>query len=96
MKSSFAVIGLLGLCAPWAVLAASRSEAEESWITMLLVNWAPMLILVGVWIFFMRRMNGRMGWQTQYTHHDREHMERVEALLERIATALEGKHGPGR
>ena len=96
MKSSFSLIGLAGLCAPWTVLAAGRSEPEESWILTALVNWAPLLILVGVWIFFMRRMNGQMGWQTQYTHRQREHMERVEALLDRIATSLKGKHGPGR
>jgi len=42
MRSSFAVIVLFGLCAPWAALAASRPEAEESWIVIALVNWAPM------------------------------------------------------
>jgi len=41
MRSSFAVIVLFGLCAPWAALAASRPEAEESWIVIALVNWAP-------------------------------------------------------
>jgi len=90
VRSRIAVIGWLGLCTPWVALAAGRPEAADGWIETVLVNWAPMLILVGVWAFFMRR------WQTQYTHRQREHMERVETQLERIATALEGKHGPGR
>jgi len=36
------VIVLFGLCPPWAALAASRPEAEESWIVIALVNSAPM------------------------------------------------------
>jgi len=91
MKSSFALIGLAGLCTPWTLLAASRSEPEESWIVTALVNWVPMLILVGVWVYYMR--HGLLGFQTP---RQREHMERVETLLDRIAKALEGKHGPGR
>ena len=55
-----------------------------------MVNWAPMLLLIGVWAVFMRR------WQTRYTDRQREHMERVESQLERIATALERTHGPSR
>jgi len=90
MRSFIAATGWLGLCTPLAALAASRPEAEESWIVVALVNWAPMLILVFVWILFMRR------WQTGHVSRQREHMERVETQLERIATALERKQGPGR
>lgn len=37
-----------------------RAEpAEESpWYMTLLVSWFPMLLLIGVWIFFMRQMQG--------------------------------------
>ena len=90
MRSRVAVIGWLGLCAPWAALAAARPEAADGWIETFLVNWAPMLLLIGVWAVFMRR------WQTRYTDRQREHMERVESQLERIATALERTHGPSR
>lgn len=31
---------------------------EESWYMTLLVSWFPMLLLIGVWIFFMRQMQG--------------------------------------
>jgi cell division protease FtsH len=33
-----------------------KPEAEEPWYMVLLVQWFPMLLLVAVWIFFMRQM----------------------------------------
>ncbi len=35
---------------------AAKPEEESPWYMVLLVNWLPMLLLVGVWIFFMRQM----------------------------------------
>ena len=34
---------------------------EQPWYMTLLVSWFPMLLLVGVWIFFMRQMQGGGG-----------------------------------
>jgi cell division protease FtsH len=34
----------------------AKPEDESSWYFVLLVNWFPMLLLIGVWIFFMRQM----------------------------------------
>jgi cell division protease FtsH len=33
-----------------------KPEAGDPWYIVLLVQWFPMLLLVGVWIFFMRQM----------------------------------------
>src|SRR5246127_5388478 len=33
-----------------------KPEDNEPWYLVAMVNWAPMLLLVGVWIFFMRQM----------------------------------------
>ena len=33
-----------------------KPEADDPWYIVLLVQWFPMLLLVGVWIFFMRQM----------------------------------------
>jgi cell division protease FtsH len=33
-----------------------KPEASDPWYVILLVQWFPMLLLVGVWIFFMRQM----------------------------------------
>ncbi|MFN9355805.1 MAG: ATP-dependent zinc metalloprotease FtsH [Alphaproteobacteria bacterium] len=37
------------------------SEAEGSSLLSVLINWLPMLLLVGVWIFFMRQMQAGRG-----------------------------------
>ncbi|SPF40342.1 protease, ATP-dependent zinc-metallo [Syntrophobacter sp. SbD1] len=34
----------------------AKPEEESSWYMNVLVSWLPMLLLVGVWIFFMRQM----------------------------------------
>ena len=34
----------------------SKPQASETWYMALLVNWFPMLLLIGVWIFFMRQI----------------------------------------
>ena len=47
------------------------------------VNWFPMLLLIGVWIFFVRKYQGGGGagpWGYQ---------KRTAEALERIAAALE-------
>ncbi|MDH1469368.1 ATP-dependent zinc metalloprotease FtsH [Shewanella bicestrii] len=37
-------------------------EAEESgFLTQIFISWFPMLLLIGVWIFFMRQMQGGGG-----------------------------------
>ncbi len=38
------------------VKIAAKPEDESPWYLVLLLNWLPMLLLVGVWIFFMRQM----------------------------------------
>jgi cell division protease FtsH len=35
-----------------------KPREESSLLTTLLVSWGPMLLLVGVWIYFMRQMQG--------------------------------------
>ena len=40
---------------------AAKPENDSPWYFVLLVNWLPMLLLVGVWIFFMRQMQAGGG-----------------------------------
>lgn len=37
---------------------ASKPEEEQSFLASLFVSWFPMLLLIGVWVFFMRQMQG--------------------------------------
>ncbi len=38
-----------------------KAEEEPSFLETIFVSWFPMLLLIGVWIFFMRQMNGGRG-----------------------------------
>ncbi len=39
----------------------AKPPAESPWYMSLLVSWLPMLVLIGVWIFFMRQMQSGGG-----------------------------------
>ena len=43
------------------VKITAKPEDESPWYMVLLLNWFPMLLLIGVWIFFMRQMQGGGG-----------------------------------
>ncbi|MCC6920720.1 MAG: ATP-dependent metallopeptidase FtsH/Yme1/Tma family protein, partial [Alphaproteobacteria bacterium] len=40
---------------------ARQPDSGSPSLLMILVNWFPMLLLIGVWIFFMRQMQGAGG-----------------------------------
>ncbi|MYN13259.1 ATP-dependent zinc metalloprotease FtsH [Pusillimonas sp. TS35] len=40
------------------VQVSGKAREEPSFLTSLFVSWFPMLLLIGVWIFFMRQMQG--------------------------------------
>jgi cell division protease FtsH len=40
------------------VKVVARPEEEQSFLMSLFVSWFPMLLLIGVWVFFMRQMQG--------------------------------------
>ena len=42
-------------------ITAGPKEDGVSPIMALLINWAPLIIIVGIWIFFMRQMQGQGG-----------------------------------
>ena len=43
------------------VVISARPEADSPWYMTLLVSWFPMLVLIGVWVFFMRQMQSGGG-----------------------------------
>ncbi len=51
----------------WSILRKSGVEVivkqveKPPWYITILANWFPMLLLIGVWIFFMRQMQGGGG-----------------------------------
>ena len=43
------------------VLVEGKPPEEQSLLLQIFINWFPMLLLVGVWVFFMRQMQGGAG-----------------------------------
>jgi len=53
------------------------------------LNWLPMLVLIGVWIYFMKNSKTMRTWS--YSEETDRHLEKIDQTLERIAKALEKK-----
>ncbi|MGL4235935.1 hypothetical protein [Tabrizicola sp.] len=61
-------------------------------VVKMIINWLPFLILIGVWIFFMRRMGGGSTFQKDILSESKRSADASEEMakqLSRIATALE-------
>jgi len=52
---------LLGELIKNNVEVSGQEKQQESFLLHLFVNWFPMLLLIGVWVFFMRQMQGGGG-----------------------------------
>jgi hypothetical protein len=63
-------------------------DSDTSAWSALLYSWAPILVMIGFWVFIMKKIG--TGRQAKYVERSMAFMERQEQLLERIATALEG------
>ncbi|MFQ5470363.1 MAG: ATP-dependent zinc metalloprotease FtsH [Gammaproteobacteria bacterium] len=50
--------GLIGDLLGAGVNVEARPEEQQSFLTTVFVSWFPMLLLIAVWIFFMRQMQG--------------------------------------
>ena len=42
----------------YGVKVEAKPEEEQSFLMTIFVSWFPMLLLIGVWVFFMRQMQG--------------------------------------
>lgn len=52
---------LIPLLKSKGVRITAKPEEESPWFVTVLVSWFPMLLLIGVWIFFMRQMQAGGG-----------------------------------
>ena len=52
---------LLGELLKNNVEVSGQEKQQESFLLHLFINWFPMLLLIGVWVFFMRQMQGGGG-----------------------------------
>ncbi len=51
-------IWMVGDLLKYGVKVDSKPEEEQSFLSQIFISWFPMLLLIGVWIFFMRQMQG--------------------------------------
>ena len=52
---------LINILRKKGVAISAKPPAENPWYMSVLVSWFPMLVLIGVWIFFMRQMQAGGG-----------------------------------
>ena len=52
---------LINLLRTSGVAIKAKPLSESSWLMSIVVSWLPMIVLIGVWIFFMRQMQGGGG-----------------------------------
>lgn len=50
--------GMMGDLLKNNVKVEAKPEQEQSLLVSILINWFPMILLIGIWIFFMRQMQG--------------------------------------
>ena len=63
---------------------------DAPWWISLLISWLPFVALIVVWIILSRYMTkGRVGVMTHLYEAQVAEMQRMNALMERIAVALE-------
>ena len=53
--------GLVGDLLEHKVMIKARPQESQSVLMQIFISWFPMLLLIGVWIFFMRQMQGGGG-----------------------------------
>jgi len=52
---------LIGDMLKYKVLVNARAPETPSFLSQIFISWFPMILLIGVWIFFMRQMQGGGG-----------------------------------
>ena len=52
---------LIGVLLSNDVTIEARAPEQHGLLTQIFISWFPMLLLIGVWIFFMRQMQGGAG-----------------------------------
>ncbi|WP_246791446.1 hypothetical protein [Bradyrhizobium commune] len=89
-------IALVGALFVWFTFMNKSGGVSPSWVVSVIVSWLPFLMLVGVWLWVSRasrRSSSGTSWVDLYEQQVVEN-RRTNALLERIAAALE-KPSPG-
>ena len=52
---------LINILRSHGVAIKAKPPTESSWFMSIIISWLPMIVLIGVWIFFMRQMQSGGG-----------------------------------
>ena len=66
---------------------AVAQDSEQPFLRQLLIMWLPLLAIIGVWIYFIRRSG--VSKQRHVIDRSIPHMEALEQKLDRIIELLE-------
>lgn len=72
--------------------SSKPKKAKPSLFADLLISWGPMLLLVGVWVFFMKKYNGKDSPQKQtllLIEKQTDILRQQADSIERLASAIE-------
>lgn len=96
-KAALLYPGLVTILNNAAYAAANTRTEEKNLLTDAILGFLPILLFLGILYFVFKKRFPSGLWQKQMDQFERhrQHMERMETLLERIAVALE-KRGSDR
>jgi ATP-dependent Zn protease len=71
----------------------NKSEMEDTQLDQsffsIILGWFPIIVLIIVWIVFMRKHRGTQAASIDYMKKQVEHTERMALAMERVAEAIE-------
>ncbi len=70
-----------------ALPSYGQTEGGSDPLLAILLTWGPVLLIVGLWIYFMRRYFS--GVSKSYYQDNQERMANIDRHLERIADSLD-------
>lgn len=73
--------GLMPLLRKSGVNIRAKQAENTPWYITILVSWFPMLLLIGVWVFFMRQMQGGGGKAMSFGKSRVKTMDKEKALV---------------
>jgi ATP-dependent Zn protease len=69
------------------LLLTAQANPPDSPILTAIITWAPVLFLIILWMWFMRRLGGKGGYR-DYMRVSQEKLELIEQHLADIANSL--------
>jgi ATP-dependent Zn protease len=73
---------------PTLAFAQQATASKNSPFITAVITWLPVIALIGLWWWFMRKMGGKKGY-AGYMLSSQERLESIDQSLKQIAQSLE-------